>query len=178
MRKTSKMDLNFTPIKTQEIDLVLRLLKSAAARIAKMNIDHWHYWANPPLEKIRWVEKGLAQNEFYAIKNAEKIRVGMVRIATEDLLYWGPQADRAYYIHSLVVEDPFVGQAMGKRILQQIEKNASLAGCSYLRLDADAKNQKLCHYYEAQGFTPVAIKHLAHTQYQLYQKQLNKSAVL
>ncbi len=151
---------------------VLDLFKEAAEKIAKMEIDHWQYWKNPPSEKIHWVKDGIQNNEFFFIKQANGETAGMVRILDEDLLYWGQQNTKAKYVHSLVVKEEFSGQGIGQLILQEIEKLAKKDECDYLRLDADAANPRLCQYYEKQGFTKVDTKQLALSTYNLYEKNL------
>lgn len=166
------MDIKFSQIEITEKEIVLNLFKEAAIKIAKMNIDHWQYWKNPPLDKIEWVEDGIRNNEFYFIIKTDSTIIGMVRILKEDLLYWGKQKEKAFYIHSLVVKDKFNGENIGQIILGQIENDAKNNGCHFLRLDAEAKNPKLCSYYENLGFEKVGEKELSLSDYNLYQKEL------
>ncbi len=166
------MNIKFSQIEITEKEIVLALFKEAAIKIAKMNIDHWQYWKNPPLEKIEWVEEGIKNKEFYFIKKANNTTIGMVRILKEDLLYWGKQEEKSLYIHSLVVKDNPENKGIGKVILEQIESEAKNNGCKYIRLDADSKNPKLCYYYEKQGFEKVGIKELPLSINNLYQQEL------
>jgi len=168
------MEINFTQIKPEDKHLVLKLFEEAAEKISKMGIDHWQYWKNPPVEKIKWVEEGILNQEFFFVKNGRGKIIGMVRILEEDLLYWGQKDDKAKYIHSLVVVEEYSGKGTGKEILQTIEGEARKKGCQYLRLDSDSKNPKLCNYYEKQGFEKVGTKALPLSIYNLYQKELNK----
>ncbi len=168
------MNLTFTQINPKDKNEVLTMFKEAAEKIAKMKIDHWQYWKNPPVEKIKWVEEGIKNNEFFSIKDPEEKTLGMVRILNEDLLYWGKQEEKAVYIHSLVIKEKFEGKGFGKIVLQKIENDAIKDGCAYLRLDADSKNQKLCGYYERNGFIKVGTKQLPLSKNNLYQKKLVK----
>jgi ribosomal protein S18 acetylase RimI-like enzyme len=166
------MNITLILIKISDKSQVLTLFKEAAEKIAKKNIDHWQYWKNPPTEKIEWVEEGISNNEFFFVQDPHQQTIGMVRILEEDILYWGKQTAKAKYIHSLVVIEAFEGRAIGKMILQKIEKDALKNGYTYLRLDSDAKNPKLCRYYVNQGFEKVGIKTLALSAYNLYQKRI------
>lgn len=166
------MDITLTQIKINEKNIVLNLFKEAAERISKMNIDHWRYWKNPPVEKVKWVEDGILNNEFFFVKGPDGRTLGMVRILEEDLLYWGQQNDKSKYVHSLVIIEKFTGKELGKIILQKIENDAGRNGYKYLRLDSDSKNPKLCNYYERQGFKKVGIKVLPISTYNLYQKEI------
>ncbi|GAA4293039.1 GNAT family N-acetyltransferase [Aestuariibaculum suncheonense] len=166
------MTLTFHQIHRDEFNTVLNLFKEAAEKIAKMHIDHWQYWKNPPAEKIKWVQDGIKNNEYFFIKNTSNTTIGMVRILNEDHLYWGDQKDAALYVHSLMVKTEYNGQGIGKTILKSIEEQAKAKSCNYLRLDADSKNPKLCGYYEHLGFNKVGEKVLPISTYNLYQKEI------
>lgn len=164
--------MTFNQISKGEKEEVLQLFKEAAEKIHKMNIDHWQYWKNPPKEKIKWIEQGIENNEFFFINTSDNKNLGMVRILNEDVLYWGKQEHKATYIHSLVVREKYNGKGLGTRIIQEIENQAKRNNCKYLRLDADSKNPKLCHYYEKLGFKHVGTKKLPLSVYNLYQKEI------
>ncbi len=166
------MTILFEPVGTQDKPKVLQLFKRAAEKINRMNIDHWQYWMDPPIEKIKWVEAGIENKEFFFLQNSAGENLGMVRIMDEDWLYWGKQPEKSKYIHSLVVSDQYSGKGIGTKIIQQIAENAKEEKCKYLRLDADAKNSKLCHYYEKIGFNKVGTKELPISTYNLYEKEL------
>ena len=166
------MNFKLRQITASDIDEVLNLFKAAAEKIAKKNIDHWQYWKNPPIEKVKWVEKGILNNEFFFIKNTKEEVMGMVRILDKDVHYWGENNDKAKYVHSLVVTEEYEGNGIGSKVLQRIENDARDTNCTYLRLDCDSKNPKLCGYYINQGFVKVGQKTLPLSTYNLYQKRL------
>ncbi|MEL4306541.1 GNAT family N-acetyltransferase [Joostella sp. CR20] len=166
------MKFQFKKIEKENLPQVLQLFKETAEKIGKMNVDHWQYWKNPPEEKITWVADGIQNGEFFFVTEQSGETIGMVRILTEDLLYWGVQQEKATYVHSLVVKEKYNGKGVGTEILHEIAKNAKSAGSVYLRLDADAKNPKLCSYYEKMGFEKVGVKQLSLSNYNLYQKEV------
>ncbi len=166
------MNLKFRPIGKEDKNKVLSLFKDAAKKISKMNVDHWQYWKKPPEEKIKWVEEGIQNKEFFFIDKQDGENIGMVRILNQDLLYWGEQNEPAKYVHSLVVKEEYNGMGFGTQILHEIEKSTKKDNCSYLRLDADSKNPKLCNYYERLGFEKVGIKELPLSDYNLYEKKI------
>ncbi len=166
------MDILFEQIKNKDKQVVLSLFKNAAEKISKMKVDHWQYWKNPPIEKIKWVEEGILNNEFFFIKTSDKKTMGMVRILNEDLLYWGQQPEKAKYIHSLVIEDAYNGLGLGAKVIEKIENEARKINYKYLRLDSDAKNTRLCGYYEKLGFEKVGTKELPLSVNNLYEKKL------
>jgi len=166
------MNIHFQQIEIKDKNIVLGLFKKAAERIDRMNIDHWQYWKNPPLEKIKWVEEGINNKEFFFIEDSHGENLGMVRILDEDLPYWGKQTDKAKYIHSLVVGEKHNGKGIGNKTIEKIERDAKTQNCKYLRLDADSKNPKLCSYYEKMGFKKTGTKELPLSVYNLYEKEL------
>jgi ribosomal protein S18 acetylase RimI-like enzyme len=166
------MKLVFKKIEKEDITAVLALFKETAEKISKKNIDHWQYWKNPPADKVKWVEDGIDQNEFFFIQSKDKEDIGMVRILDEDELYWGKQDEKAKYIHSLVVREVFNGKGYGGIVLEMVENFAKNDNCLYLRLDADSENPKLCNYYEQLGFMKVGTKKMSISIYNLYQKEL------
>ena len=166
------MDFNLDVISPSDLNEVLDLFKVAAEKIAKKNIDHWQYWKSPPIEKVNWVKEGILNNEFFFLKSPKEEIIGMVRILDKDLPYWGEMNDEAKYIHSLVISDKYNGLGIGSKVLQKIESNSKESGCSYLRLDCDSKNSKLCEYYVNQGFEKVGQITLPISIYNLYQKSI------
>ena len=166
------MHLTFKPITKEDQEEVIHMFQAAADKISRMQIDHWQYWKNPPSEKIEWVKEGLANGEYFFVQNADQEIIGMLRILDEDLMYWGEQEEKAKYIHSLVVKEKFNGKGIGAQIIEKVATEAKENHCKYLRLDADAKNPKLCSYYEKQGFKQVGATKLTISTYNLYQKEL------
>ena len=164
------MEIRFKRIEESDKNEVINLFKAAADKINRMNIDHWQYWNNPPSEKIKWVEDGIQNKEYFFVENSHQDRLGMVRILDEDLMYWGVQSEKAKYIHSLVVKEEYNGRGIGKMILEKVAKDAKENNCKYLRLDTDSTNPKLCKYYENLGFKQVGAKKLTISNYNLYQK--------
>lgn len=170
--KLKSMKIIFKQVENKDKQKVLQLFKDSAEKISKLNIDHWQYWRNPPLEKIKWVEEGIANHEFFFVHALTGENIGMVRIMEADELYWGKQKDKAFYIHSLVVSESHNGKGLGADIIQEIANKAKEANCNYVRLDAEATNPKLCSYYQRLGFEKVGSKELSLSTYNLYQKEL------
>jgi len=128
-----------------ETATALTQLKSAASSLQQKGIDQWSIWLDPPAEKIRWVEEGFNQGEFYFILINDRI-AGMYRLLNADELYWGPQDTAARYVHSLVVLNEYAGQQIGRRVLEQLIGEARKAGIPFFRLDCNAANKALCNY--------------------------------
>lgn len=158
--------------KLNESDKAFELLKSASKKLEKKGIKQWNYWQDPPPEKVKWVEEGFSNDEFYFIENNNGELMGMVRILEKDLTYWGKMNDKSKYVHSLIVDEKFSGNSLGSLVIKKIERDAKAQNFDYLRLDCDSTNGKLCTYYENQGFIKVGQKKLPLGVYNLYEKEL------
>lgn len=165
------MNFTFRQAQIDETKTALALLKSAAKTLQSKNIDQWTFWLDPTHEKIKWIEDGFANNEFFFIVSNEQI-IGMFRLLNNDSLYWGTQNDNARYIHSLVIDEKFSGNQIGKSVVDKITLDTINNGIFILRLDCNASNDKLCQYYEKQGFTKVGEIQMPHSLNNLYEKQL------
>jgi ribosomal protein S18 acetylase RimI-like enzyme len=171
------MEFSFRQAQKDEIKTALALLRSAAKTLQFKNIDQWSFWLDPTPEKIKWIEDGFANNEFFFIVSNAQV-IGMFRLLDNDLLYWGKRNDSAKYIHSLVIDERFSGNQLGKRVIDKIILDTIHSGVFILRLDCNASNPKLCRYYEKQGFKKVGEVQMPHSLNNLYEMQLTKNLTL
>ena len=158
--------------KSNDLEIAIELLQSAALTLAKKNISQWDYWMHPPLEKIIWLKEGFKRKEFYLIKTSIGKLIGMVRIMNKDLIYWGEMNDKAIYVHSLIIKEEFKGLEIGQKVIDEIKEKAKKKDIRLIRLDCDNSNKKLCKYYENIGFKKVGEKQLKLGKYNLYQEYL------
>lgn len=124
------MNITYSQAKQHEIKIALDLLKGAALSLQSKNINQWSFWLNPPADKIKWIQEGLDNKEFYFIRSNEQL-LGMFRLQDSDLLYWGDQSNRATYIHSLVIDEKFAGNQIGKKVIDKITFEAIKKGFFY-----------------------------------------------
>jgi ribosomal protein S18 acetylase RimI-like enzyme len=164
--------MHFRKANQDELSKALSLLKQAAQRLKDKQVNQWGFWLDPPAERINWIKEGFENNEFYFVVNDHDDVIAMFRIMEEDDMYWGHQADLAYYIHSLVVAPNHTGQKLGERIIEEVESMATTKGIKLLRLDCNASNPALCGYYERLGFVKVGEKQMPHSLNNLYEKGL------
>ena len=165
------MNISSEVMKSEDFQQCIELLKEAAKRLKTQNVDQWSYWLDPPTDKLQWVLKGISNGEFYKITEKDRI-IAMYRLQESDELYWGKQDDEAWYIHSLVVADSHTGQAIGQKILTQLESDALSKNISILRLDCNALNKGLCSYYEKFGFIKVGQVQMPYSLNALFEKRL------
>jgi len=165
------MDLYFRPTQTNEIDLVLQLLKDAALWLHEKQIDYWQDWLNPPPAFINWIQQGFTKHEFYLAYNNEDL-IGCFRLKWEDEAFWGKRNEPAGYIHSFTTVRKLAGQRWGERILALIETYCQRAGKDYIRLDCGSGVTNLRKYYEDYGFQKVGETTIRGEELTLYEKRI------
>lgn len=163
--------MEFIQATKTDLKTILTLLKKASIALENKNIHQWKYWQNPPKDKVKWLEDGILNNEFFFVHQQSQL-IGMFRLLFNDELYWGKQKEIAGYIHSLVIKTEFKGQQFGSKIVFAIEKQLKLKGIQLVRLDCVANNHRLCSYYEKIGFEKVGEVQMPFSLNNLYQKKL------
>ena len=163
--------LEISPAGKNQFHEIFNLLKIATIDLKSREINQWSYWLDPPKEKLDWIKNGHQKGEFYFITMDDEI-LGMYRLSTEDLLYWGKQQQASYFIHSLIVHPKYKGLKIGAYILKEIEYLAQKNDIHLLRLDCDASNKNLCKYYLNQGFVKVNEKQMKLSLNNLYEKKI------
>lgn len=151
--------------------VVLGLLRESARELQRKGIEQWLVWLDPDEDKIKWIQEGFENGEFFALESNGHL-AGMYRLSFSDLLYWGAQETASGYIHSLIIRPEFAGQRLGETVLNYLEEQLAGEGYPFLRLDCNASNQKLCAYYERQGFKIAGQKQMPHSLNNLYEKPL------
>lgn len=172
--KVNWQEINIRNAGENEFVEILQLLKIAAENLQSRGIDQWAYWLDPPKERLEWARDGFRNGEFFFITHDSQI-IGMYRLCTEDLLYWGEQDDDAYYIHSFVIHPQYKGLQLGRYTLQLITDQALKNNTFILRLDCNASNMALCRYYLNQGFIQVGERQMSLSLNNLYERRLKNS---
>lgn len=154
-----------------EVNIALSLLKGAARWLCERGINYWQHWHDPSPEFLSWLEDGFCKKQIYYVFTESKI-IGMFRLQWSDEMFWGKQKDDAGYIHLFTVDRIYYGQGVGKLILTNIESMCKEHGKKYLRLDCGVNINKLCKYYEENGFIEKGIVELFGERLKLHEKQL------
>ena len=126
---------------------VSEILQEAANWLVEKDEKLWE--ANElAAEKIKTeVETGM-----FWLAKIEGENVGCIRFQTEDLEYWDdvPHSDSAF-VHRVAVKRSFAGKGIAAAMLDWAKIRAESLGKTYLRLDC-IKREKLCRFYENEGF--------------------------
>ena len=152
---------------------ILELLRSAAAWLAKREIDNWQNWHEPPPHQVRWIDSGIGAGEFRMLESNGHA-IGCLRIQDSDEMFWGPRSERAYYLHSLTTARSLAGQGIGRRVFDILESMAVRNGVELLRLDC-APDIGLRAYYESCGFQAVGETTVDDERLVLYERHVGSA---
>lgn len=130
-----------------QVEEVSAILQEVARWLVEKGEKLWEANELAP-EKIKAeVETGM-----FWLAKIEGESAGCVRFQTEDFEYWDdvPHSDSAF-VHRVAVKRKFAGRGVAVAMLNWAKQQAKLSGKTYLRLDC-TKREKLCRFYESQGF--------------------------
>jgi GNAT superfamily N-acetyltransferase len=168
--------LAFRQARLDETEVVLTLLREAAAWLRDRGIDYWQSWLDPPDTHIRRLERGCRNGEFFLVECDDEV-VGCFRLQWEDRMFWGERNDKAGYVHSVTTRRDLAGTGTGRRVLEAIEHCCVGQGRDFVRLDCGAANHRLRRYYESCGFISVGETTFGGERLTLHEKRLaNRTA--
>ncbi len=133
-----------------KVRLVIDVLSDALARKAEYGDSSWgsEEWT------IQEVKNLMTQGPVFLFYVDTKL-AGTVQLIFGDDEKWKNYKGSAAYIHRLAVKKEFSGLGVGTKILDWAKVEAVKHRVKFLRLDCDAKNEKLGGYYEKYGFNKV-----------------------
>jgi GNAT superfamily N-acetyltransferase len=164
------MSLSIFPAQPSDLDTVLDLYDEGARWLAEQGLR-----AGPYPQPV-WVRQGVAADIaagcVYLAREPEGPVLGTVRLLWSDPDLWPPDKDEAGYVHGLIIRNEARGRGLGVALLAWAEQTVRARGRRYLRLDCDARNPKLCAYYERLGFKPAGVIPTARHMAARYEKDL------
>jgi ribosomal protein S18 acetylase RimI-like enzyme len=150
---TEPMDLSITQALETDIPALVDILTQATAYKVQHDDMAWGTGAYTDKEVLA----GMAKHPVYIARlNGEP--VGTFKLQSDDDIVWADRTAQAGYIHQLAIKSGFHGQDLGQKLLEWAAVECKRQGKQFLRLDCPDSNQKLCQYYEKQGFVQVGIK--------------------
>lgn len=143
--------LVITEVHEENILLVTEILDEATIYKLQHDDTAWgkESWSE---EEVRDMMKS---STVYLI-NEDNKPVATFSISWEDEKMWGKRPPDAGYLHRLAVKSDHHGRGLGEEAIKAAEGIVKNKGRQYLRLDCLAANEKLCEYYEKQGFARVS----------------------
>ncbi|WDD91329.1 GNAT family N-acetyltransferase [Burkholderia sp. FERM BP-3421] len=112
-----------------------------------------------------WGKTGWSETDAHArldrggwfIIEQDGVPAGILSLQWDDEEYWGPQAPDAGYLHNLGIRNGLHGLGLGSYAVDWCAAQVRANHRSRLRLDCDARNEKLCAYYASRGFRQVKV---------------------
>lgn len=105
----------------------------------------------------QWVLNSLSRRAVYVVEQ-DGMPIGTFSLDWDDEVYWGPQEPIAGYVHGLSVRKGFNGSGFGRFVIDWCATQARILNRRLVRLGCDARNARLCAYYESLGFVRVGMK--------------------
>ncbi|WP_175952270.1 GNAT family N-acetyltransferase [Burkholderia sp. BCC0405] len=150
--------MSVTTVRPATIDdaaIAARILTDAVAFKTAHDDPAWGHRARTEQDVRPMLDAGSLH-----IVEQDGVAAAMFVLRWEDEEYWGPQAPVAGYLHRLSVRDGFHGRGLGRHMIDWCADQVRAQQRTFLRLDCDPRNAKLCAYYEAFGFERVALRPL------------------
>ena len=114
-----------------------------------------------PTEKV--VETGLARDDLYVMEDENAV-VAVCRINAEQVdcyfgVPWAYEAppEQVSVLHTLVVDPARKGKGYGTAFIAYYEQLARERGCTVLRIDTNARNERARRLYAYLGYREAAI---------------------
>ncbi len=171
------MNMNVRLAQEDDASTILRLMQESSLWMKQWG---YHQWTNAYPRELLISEISNAR-VFMAVK--DQLVIGTVTLDETAGSYWRVPLLRAQYLHRLIIDRAYAGKSLGKELMQWSERFAASRGHTKMRLDCDAKNDRLRDYYEALGYAMLGIESDSHYQmdFALYEKSLkiaNKSELV
>lgn len=127
----------------------------------------------------RWVLNSLSRRKVYVVEQ-DGLPVATFSLDWDDKVYWEVQEPIAGYVHGLSVRKGFNGLGLGSFAIDWCAEQVSALDRRFVRLGCDARNAKLCAYYESLGFIRVGTSSKSeHSDYidSLYEKAVDQRSI-
>lgn len=163
------MTFDLRQAQREELPIALEMLKEAALWLKGKGINYWQDWIDPKVQYINWIKQGFDNDQFYFFYSGSKLS-GMLRLQYQDEIFWGKQKDNAGYIHSFTTRRDMAGAGFGHIMLNKVQDLLNNEGIKIMRLDCGKNYEKLCKYYESEGFINVGETEIFEEELSLFEK--------
>jgi 8-oxo-dGTP diphosphatase len=143
------------PAAANDVDAFIDLLEGAARWMHERGIDQWR----PGSMRAQRSEFVAAQRrgEMFVAEQLGHITGGAILRREPDPIWADMPVARAWYVSKLVVARDAVGEQLGARMLEDLERVARGRDAIWVRLDCVASNGSLAGYYQRHGYYPRGV---------------------
>jgi ribosomal protein S18 acetylase RimI-like enzyme len=157
--------INKYEVLTGEVDNAIFIMREVAKWCIELDLNMWK------LEELTREKliKGIKEENFCVSRINDEAAASMI-LQWYDPYFWPHlKENESGFVHKLCVRRKFAGMNLSKKMIDYAMNECRKKGISYLRLDTDAENPKLCGIYEGLGFIQVDKKKLGSRNYALYE---------
>jgi len=153
-------NISITLAKSAESEMIIKILKDAAAWLHSINVDQWGYLRNGGEDDE--ICEGINNENTYLARMNSKI-VGTFTLYEKqgewDKYIWGNVPDNALYLHRIATIREEKYRGLGTELIKWIERECKVLEKKFIRLDCVAFNERLNNYYLSAGFKQIGINH-------------------
>lgn len=104
------------------------------------------------------IQKTIEERELYLVLK-DNVVVASVWLRWDDEDSWGAKGSdgRAGYVHGFGVHRAWAGHGIGRALLEWVAGLVASRGKDFVRLECDARSERLCDYYRRAGFTDAGL---------------------
>ena len=120
-------------------------------------------WLRYVYPTVKVAETGLKRDDLYVMENSGAI-VAVCRLNAEQMdCYFGAPwhyeapPEQVFVLHTLVVDPKYKGRGCGTAFIRYYENLARWRGCTVVRIDTNARNEKARRFYAHLGYREVAV---------------------
>jgi len=162
-------------IVVNDIDKSLEVMHNVAKWLVESGHSPSKWWLPENMNKIFMLKHSEPEEYFVAVIDG-KPAASMILQETERNQSWksvdGNRPKSAIYIHWLCVHRDFAGKGLPKILIEFAKKEAKKRGFERMRLDTNAKEEKLVELYKYLGFKLMGTEKEGNDLTAFYQKEV------
>jgi ribosomal protein S18 acetylase RimI-like enzyme len=161
--------INNFEVFTGEVDNAILIMREVAEWCIESELKMWKL---EELTREKLMENIIDEN-FCVGRINEEAAVSMI-LQWYDPYFWPHlNENESGFVHKLCVRRKFARMNLSQKMIEYAINECRKRGISYIRLDTDGDNAKLCEIYEKLGFVQVNKIKLKFRNYALYELRLD-----
>jgi GNAT superfamily N-acetyltransferase len=142
-----------------DFDSIIALMDEAVAWLAGQG--RTGQWGSEPFSSltrsVEYMRREVEENDLWIAEIAGEV-VGAMLLGEAPTRYVEPVAERELFLHLLVTSRRFIGQGIGRALVEQAQAVARQREIDLIRVDCyGGDDQKLVRAYERLGFTATHV---------------------
>jgi ribosomal protein S18 acetylase RimI-like enzyme len=166
------------PAAETDFNELVRLRSEATKWLSGLGVDQWQQPWPTRAEEHERLRKSIEEGTTWKVLDHSEIvaTFAIDRIADPHLWLETEQAERALYVHRLIIDRSYAGVGLGAKIMDLIATWAAHEDCRWLRIDVWTNNTRLHNYYRNIGFRYVRTIKSDYPSGALFQREVSVRA--